>query len=59
MSNGCKFCRHDDATPILSDSEWEVEVLTMFNANQLYIEFGSGDRKYVDIKCCPMCGRKL
>ena len=51
----CKYC--DERESLLNDNGWEVYVDFY---NQLQIEDKKGDRTtYIEIKYCPICGKKL
>lgn len=60
----CKHCELGE--PILKGNFWEVKIENEYDERELYVEviIGSGyesvdEHVYVDIKFCPVCGKKL
>ena len=59
----CEYCEGDK--PIYDTKWWKLNVENKYSEKELYIEFNTygyesiHDDLYIDIKFCPMCGKKL
>lgn len=60
QKSSCQYCMEDLIHRIDLDTlEGQVDVRVCPAIKNLYVRNGSGETAYVEIRYCPMCGRKL